>query len=541
MNVFVHDYLIPGLIMLGESLLLIVALLIFVAYILYADRKIWAAVQMRRGPNVVGPFGLLQPFADLLKFVVKEPIVPASANKGIFLLAPLVTAMLALSAWAVMPLAAGVVIADINVGILYIFAVSSLGVYGIIMSGWASNSKYPFLSRLALCRADGVLRGVAGLHPDHCSPPGRLAQPERHRDVADPGYRQPSRPAQYLPRLALAAAPADVRGLLRLGAGRDQPPAIRPIWSRRNSSELVAGFHVEYSSTPFLLFFLGEYVSVLLMCALGTILFLGGWLPPIAVIPFTWVPGIVWFVLKVVCCLLFFMFADGEGVRAALPLTTRLMRLGWKVFLPLSLAMVVVVAIRPADYRLGRCLMSLDQSARALFLQGLSSAPSSCPCATSSGRRRRSTIPSKRARSARAFAASTRSVAIPMARNVASPASCARAICPAQAITIEAGPRRNDGARGARRRYDIDMVKCICTAAFARRPARSMPSSRGRISSSPPKPARTSTSPRRSSLANGDRWEREPRSQYRAGFAVSAIGRRSDGVGRLVPGPCRLA
>ena len=148
MNVFVHDYLVPGLMMLGESLLLLVALLIFVAYILYADRKIWAAVQMRRGPNVVGPFGLLQPFADLLKFVVKEPIVPAGANKGIFLLAPLVTAMLALSAWAVVPLSAGWVIADINVGILYIFAISSLGVYGIIMSGWASNSKYPFLSAL---------------------------------------------------------------------------------------------------------------------------------------------------------------------------------------------------------------------------------------------------------------------------------------------------------------------------------------------------------------------------------------------------------
>src|SRR5580700_8183613 len=148
MDVFVHDYLVPGLIMLGESLLLIVALLIFVAYILYADRKIWAAVQMRRGPNVVGPFGLLQPFADLLKFVVKEPIVPAGANKGIFLLAPLVTAMLALSAWAVVPLSAGWVIADINVGILYIFAISSLGVYGIIMSGWASNSKYPFLAAL---------------------------------------------------------------------------------------------------------------------------------------------------------------------------------------------------------------------------------------------------------------------------------------------------------------------------------------------------------------------------------------------------------
>jgi NADH-quinone oxidoreductase subunit H len=338
MNVFVHDYLIPGLIMLGESLLLIVALLIFVAYILYADRKIWAAVQMRRGPNVVGPFGLLQPFADLLKFVVKEPIVPASANKGIFLLAPLVTAMLALSAWAVMPLAAGVVIADINVGILYIFAVSSLGVYGIIMSGWASNSKYPFLSALrsaaqmvsyevsigfvlitvlllvgSLNLSDIVMSQTRGIG-------SHLGLPNTFLDW------------HWLPLL-----PMFVVFFVSALAETNRPPFDLV----EAESELVAGFHVEYSSTPFLLFFLGEYVSVLLMCALGTVLFLGGWLPPIAVIPFTWIPGIIWFVLKV--CLLFFMFAM---VKAFVPRYRydQLMRLGWKVFLPLSLAMVVVVA-----------------------------------------------------------------------------------------------------------------------------------------------------------------------------------------------------
>ena len=338
MNVFVHDYLVPGLMMLGESLLLLVALLIFVAYILYADRKIWAAVQMRRGPNVVGPFGLLQPFADLLKFVVKEPIVPAGANKGIFLLAPLVTAMLALSAWAVVPLSAGWVIADINVGILYIFAISSLGVYGIIMSGWASNSKYPFLSALrsaaqmvsyevsigfvfitvlllvgSLNLSDIVMSQARGLGT-HLGLPNSLLD------------------WHWLPLL-----PMFVVFFVSALAETNRPPFDLV----EAESELVAGFHVEYSSTPFLLFFLGEYVSVLLMCALGTILFLGGWLPPLAVIPFTWVPGIVWFVLKV--CFFFFMFAM---VKAFVPRYRydQLMRLGWKVFLPLSLAMVVIVA-----------------------------------------------------------------------------------------------------------------------------------------------------------------------------------------------------
>jgi NADH-quinone oxidoreductase subunit H len=324
--------------MLGESLLLIVALLIFVAYILYADRKIWAAVQMRRGPNVVGPFGLLQPFADLLKFVVKEPIVPAGANKGIFLLAPLVTAMLALSAWAVMPLSAGVVIADINVGILYIFAISSLGVYGIIMSGWASNSKYPFL---------GALRSAAQMVSYEVSigfvliTVLLLVGSLNLSDIVVSQTRgigsHLGLPNTFLDWHWLPLLPMFVVFFVSALAETNRPPFDLV----EAESELVAGFHVEYSSTPFLLFFLGEYVSILLMCALGTVLFLGGWLPPIAVIPFTWIPGIVWFVLKV--CLLFFMFAM---VKAFVPRYRydQLMRLGWKVFLPISLGMVVAVA-----------------------------------------------------------------------------------------------------------------------------------------------------------------------------------------------------
>jgi NADH-quinone oxidoreductase subunit H len=338
MDVFVRDYLVPGLIMLAESLLLIVALLIFVAYILYADRKIWAAVQMRRGPNVVGPFGLLQPFADLLKFVVKEPIVPAGANKGIFLLAPLVTAMLALSAWAVVPLSAGWVIADINVGILYIFAISSLGVYGVIMGGWASNSKYPFL---------GALRSAAQMVSYEVSIGfvlvtvlllvGSLNLSDIVMSQARGIGSHLGLPNSLLDWHWLPLLPMFVVFFVSALAETNRPPFDLV----EAESELVAGFHVEYSSTPFLLFFLGEYVSILLMCALGTILFLGGWLPPLAVIPFTWIPGIVWFVLKV--CFLFFMFAM---VKAFVPRYRydQLMRLGWKVFLPLSLAMVVIVA-----------------------------------------------------------------------------------------------------------------------------------------------------------------------------------------------------
>ena len=219
MNVFISDYVVPGIIMIAESVLLLVTLLIFIAYILYADRKIWAAVQLRRGPNVVGPWGLLQSFADLLKFVFKEPVIPSSANKGVFILAPLVTATLTLSAWAVVPFDAGVVIANINVGILYLFAISSLGVYGIIMSGWASNSKYPFLAALrsaAQMVSYEVSIGFVIITVLLCR---RLAQPQRHRDRAAGRARHAPGASQQPARLALAGALPDVRHLLHLGAG----------------------------------------------------------------------------------------------------------------------------------------------------------------------------------------------------------------------------------------------------------------------------------------------------------------------------------
>ena len=278
MNVFVDDYLVPGLIILVESLVLIVALLIFVAYILYADRKIWAAVQLRRGPNVVGPLGLLQPFADLLKFVVKEPIIPAGANKGVFLLAPLVTAVLALSAWAVVPLNAGWVIADINVGILYVFAISSLGVYGIIMGGWASNSKYPFLARCARPRRWSPTRSrSASSSSPCCSASARSTSATscwRRRTASGRDFGLPN---SFLDWHWLPLLPMFVIFFISALAETNRPPFDLV----EAESELVAGFHVEYSSTPFLLFFLGEYVAIVLMCALATILFLGGWLPPI--------------------------------------------------------------------------------------------------------------------------------------------------------------------------------------------------------------------------------------------------------------------
>ena len=338
MNVFVQDYLVPTLIMVGESLLLLVTLLLSVAYAIYVDRKVWAAVQIRRGPNVVGPWGLLQPFADLLKFAVKEPVVPSAANKGVFLLAPLLASMLALSAWAVMPLSLGVVIANINVGILYVFAISSLGVYGIIMAGWASNSKYAFL---------GALRSAAQMVSYEVSigfviitvlmVAGSLNLTDIVLAQRDGLGTRLGLPNSLLDWHWLPLLPMFVIFFVSALAETNRPPFDLV----EAESELVAGFHVEYSSTAFLLFFLGEYASVLLMCGLGAVLFLGGWLPPIAVPPFTWVPGIIWFGLKL--WLLFFLFAM---VKAFVPRYRydQLMRLGWKVFLPISLLMVVLVA-----------------------------------------------------------------------------------------------------------------------------------------------------------------------------------------------------
>ena len=327
---FFWAYGLPLLILVGQSLALLVALLIFVAYILLADRKIWAAVQLRRGPNVVGPFGLLQSFADLIKFVLKEPIIPSGANKGVFLLAPLVSAILALAAWAVIPFDAGWVIADINVGVLFIFAISSLGVYGIIMAGWASNSKYPFMAALrsaAQMVSYEVSIGFVIITVLLCA--GSLNLSEIVKAQEGPyGLFQ----WYWLPLL-----PMFVIFLISALAETNRPPFDLV----EAESELVAGFAVEYSSTPFLLFFLGEYVAILTMCALATILFLGGWLPPFPVAPFTWLPGIFWFVAKVT--FMFFLFAM---VKAMVPRYRydQLMRLGWKVFLPITLFMVIAVA-----------------------------------------------------------------------------------------------------------------------------------------------------------------------------------------------------
>jgi NADH-quinone oxidoreductase subunit H len=338
-NAFISDYVLPGLIIVIQSAVLMTALLILVAYLLYADRKVWAAVQLRRGPNVVGPWGLLQSFADLLKFALKEPVIPAPANKAIFLLAPLVSAVLALAAWAVIPVSAGWVIADINVGILYVFAISSLEVYGVIMGGWASNSKYAFLGALrsaAQMVSYEVSIGFVIIAVLLCV--GSLNLTDIVLAQTDGLGTMLGLPNTLLDWHWLALFPLFLIFFISGLAETNRPPFDLP----EAESELVAGFMVEYSSTPYMMFMLGEYVAVVLICALTTILFLGGWLPPFAFAPFTWVPGIIWFVLKV--CFVFFMFAM---VKAIVPRYRydQLMRLGWKVFLPISLALIVIVAV----------------------------------------------------------------------------------------------------------------------------------------------------------------------------------------------------
>ncbi len=322
--------LLPLLLTLLKSVVLLVVLLIFVAYVIYADRKVWAAVQLRRGPNVVGPWGLWQSFADLIKFVLKEPIIPDGANKGLFVLAPVITGFLALAAWAVIPIANGWSVANINVGILYIFAISSLSVYGIIMGGWASNSKYPFLSALrsaAQMVSYEVSIGFVLVTVLLCV--GSL-------NLEDIVKAQNTR-FGLLGWYWLPLLPMFVIFFVSALAETNRPPFDLV----EAESELVAGFMVEYSSSGYLLFMLAEYVAIITMSALGTILFLGGWLSPIPLPPFTWIPGPIWFVLKV--CLFFFMIAM---VKAFVPRYRydQLMRLGWKVFLPISLFMVVLVA-----------------------------------------------------------------------------------------------------------------------------------------------------------------------------------------------------
>ena len=308
-----------------KILFLLVPVLVSVAMIVWLDRRIWAFVQKRQGPNVVGPFGLLQSIADALKYMFKEIIIPSSSNKVIFILAPIVTMTLALVSWAVIPFSATQVLADINVGILYLFAVSSLGVYGIIMGGWASNSKYPFLGAIrsaAQMVSYEVSIGVIIINVLLCVGSLNL------NDIVI---------AQKNLWFIVPLFPMFVIFFISALAETNRPPFDLP----EAEAELVAGYQTEYSGMMYAMFWLGEYANILLMCAMGSILFLGGWLSPIDIYPFTLVPGAIWLILKIL--LLFVLFAL---VKAIVPRYRydQLMRLGWKVFLPLSLTWVILTA-----------------------------------------------------------------------------------------------------------------------------------------------------------------------------------------------------
>ena len=308
-----------------KILFLLIPVLVSVAMIVWLDRRIWAFVQKRKGPNVVGPFGLLQSLADALKYIFKEIIIPSSSNKVIFILAPIVTMTLALIAWAVIPFSEDFVLANINVGVLYLFAVSSLGVYGIIMGGWASNSKYPFLGAIrsaAQMVSYEVSIGVIIINVLLCVGSLNLT------DIVL---------AQEKMWFIIPLFPMFVIFFISALAETNRPPFDLP----EAEAELVAGYQTEYSGMMYAMFWLGEYANILLMCAMGAILFLGGWMSPIDVYPFTLVPGAIWLILKIL--LLFILFAL---VKAIVPRYRydQLMRLGWKVFLPLSLTWVVLTA-----------------------------------------------------------------------------------------------------------------------------------------------------------------------------------------------------
>jgi NADH-quinone oxidoreductase subunit H len=316
-----------GLVILtfAKALALLVPLLIGVAYLTYAERKVLAAMQLRKGPNIVGPFGLLQPFADALKMIMKETIIPAGSNRLLFLMAPMLTFSLAMIAWAVIPVNYGWAIADINVGILYLFAISSLGVYGIIIAGWASNSKYAFLGAMrsaAQMVSYEVSMGFVMVSVLLCVGSLNLT------DIVM---------AQQKVWFCLPLFPMFIVFFISTLAETNRSPFDLP----EGESEIVAGFFVEYSAMAFALFFLGEYANMFLMSAMTTILFLGGWLAPFGIEPFTWIPGPIWFILKV--CFVLFMFL---WVRATFPRYRydQLMRLGWKVFLPLSLIWLTLTA-----------------------------------------------------------------------------------------------------------------------------------------------------------------------------------------------------
>ena len=309
----------------AQTLAMLVPVLVSVAYLTLAERKVMAAMQMRQGPNVVGPFGLLQPFADALKMLMKETIVPTGANRILFLVAPLLTMTLAMIAWAVIPVNDGWAIADINVGVLYLFAISSLGVYGIVIAGWASNSKYAFLGALrsaAQMVSYEVSMGFVMVTVLLCAGSLNLTDIVR---------------AQEHVWFFIPLFPMFIVFFISTLAETNRAPFDLP----EGESEIVGGFHVEYGAMTFGLFFLGEYANMILMSAMTSILFLGGWLSPIPFAPFTWVPGPIWFIIKI--CLVLFMFV---WVRATFPRFRydQLMRLGWKVFLPLSLGWLILTA-----------------------------------------------------------------------------------------------------------------------------------------------------------------------------------------------------
>ena len=319
------DYIIPIAILFFQSILVLLAVLLMAYFGIYGERKIWAAVQLRRGPNVVGPFGLMQSAADLIKLLFKEIIIPQEANKAIFILAPIITCFVALSAWAVIPFSEGWVVSDLNVGILYIIAISSLGVYGIVMGGWASNSKYPFMGAMrsaAQMVSYEISIGLVIITVLLCVGSLNLTNIVM---------------AQRNIWFVFPLFPMFIIFFISALAETKRPPFDRP----EAEAELVAGYQTEYSSSLFMLYFLGELAATFLMCAMITILFLGGWLPPFNIVPFTLIPGAVWFILKIAT--VFFLFGI---VKAIVPRYRydQLMRLGWKVFLPISLFWVVLTA-----------------------------------------------------------------------------------------------------------------------------------------------------------------------------------------------------
>jgi NADH-quinone oxidoreductase subunit H len=325
---FTINWLGQGIVILAECLLVTVPLLLAVAYMTYADRKIWGAIQLRKGPNVVGPFGLLQPMADGLKLLLKETILPSSANIVLFLIAPLITFVTALIAWAVVPFDNGWVIADINVGILYLFAISSLGVYGIIIAGWASNSKYAFL---------GALRSAAQMVSYEVSIGFVLVSILLCAGSLNLSKVVLAQSGGFWHWYFLPMLPMFVIFFVSALAETNRTPFDLPM----SEAELVQGFQTEYSSMPFALFFLGEYANMILLSALGAILFLGGWMSPLPFKPFTMVPGLIWFALKIAFLLFVFSWSKGTLPRYRYD---QLMRLGWKVFLPVSLGWVVLTA-----------------------------------------------------------------------------------------------------------------------------------------------------------------------------------------------------